>query len=181
MPLAEGAGNVSTGKFKAGRSTKRKSSGRRFKRSSQFKAPAIPATAPPAVPKPPIGPPTDFASQYTTGLVAFNALPEIVSRASQPFLQFLVNRGPQFAQRGLLQRLGPQLGAGAARIVDTGIMRGAPLLMLSGLGPQPRPGIYGIPEGGTPEWRAKYGLDANNRINERVNNLASRYTSRYWR
>jgi hypothetical protein len=34
----------------------------------------------------------------------------------------------------------------------------APLVMLSGLDRQPQPGLYGIPEGGTPEWRAKWGL-----------------------
>ena len=138
---------------------KKSSSERRFKTGSlgsQFKAPAIPATAPPSVPNPPISPPIDFASQYTTGLVGFNALPEIVSRVTNPLLQFLVNRGPQGLQRTLLQRLGPQLGAGAARVADLGIQRGAPLLLLSGLGPQPQPGRYDIPSGGTPQWRAKH-------------------------
>ena len=153
MAQAKGAGRVT--------SSQQRVSKRRFRTGalgskSRTRRPSVPATGPPDVPKPPVSPPTDFAGQFTTGLVGFNALPEIVSRLSNPFLQGLVDRGPEFVQRGLLQRLGPQLGAGAARLVDAGIMRGAPLLMLSGLGPQPRPGLYDIPAGGTPAWRAKY-------------------------
>ncbi len=142
-------------------------------RRDEAKRPAIPAAAPPSVPNPPIGPPVDFVSQYTAGLVAFNALPEIVSRVSNPFLQFLVNRGPQSVQRSLLRTLGPQLGKGAGRFV---INRAAPLLMLAGLGPQPQPGRYGIPQLGTLDFRRQRGM-ADPAAFERLTGLSEQFIS----
>ena len=75
----------------------------------------------------------------------------------------VIGSGP--AAIGSHRRLFETLRWGAQNIGSIGsfigrylppVARVSPLLMLSGLGPQPQPGRYDIPSGGTPQWRAKY-------------------------
>ena len=122
------------------RVTKKKSSSeRRFKTGSlgsQFKAPAIPATAPPSVPSPPPLTP------------AQTAIIESAPAAGQAIGSLFTNLSRSVGNFGTL-------GSFLGRYLPP-VARISPMLLLSGLGPQPQPGRYDIPSGGTPQWRAKY-------------------------
>lgn len=66
-----------------------------------------------------------FGETYTERMVGFNALPQIIAAMTNRPLQTMVNVGSPALQKTILQALGPKLGAGAARFVDTALRGGA--------------------------------------------------------
>ena len=94
-----------------------------------------------------------FGRNYVTGMTAFNALPGVVSALTNKPLQAMVTHGPLWLQKFILQGLGPKLGPGAARLVDTMIQRAAGPLAVAGLAnrfagatsiPETRPTRWGV-------------------------------------
>jgi len=82
-----------------------------------------------------------FANRYTGGMVAFNALPQVITHLASRPLQYAINQGPAWMQKAILQKLGVTPGQGLAKLADVGIQRAMPLLagaqLLGGSNPIP--------------------------------------------
>lgn len=65
-----------------------------------------------------------FGRNYSIGLTAFNALPEIIASITNRPLQTMINYGPPAMQKAVLQGVGVKPGMGVARLVDTMIRGG---------------------------------------------------------
>ena len=96
-----------------------------------------------------------FGIRYVTGMTAFNALPGVVSALTNRPLQAMVTHGPPALQKFILQGLGPKLGPGAARLVDTMIQRGTGPLAAVGLAERffGSLSVANIPENRPSRWR----------------------------